>query len=145
MVKNLRKSIKWSLRDRGAHNSVKLVILAILLLYSCKRAQAGQARSLQSGSATAQHWCDDIVTATLHISVHILLHVRTELAWSVYKSSPLMNVNYRNDHKNSYCYVIVWRRSTMKYGIWLFTGEYGGYGRLSKIGDWISSFISWHM
>jgi len=53
-----------------------------------------------------------------------------------------MNVNYRNDHKNSYCYVIVWRRSTMKYGIWLFTGEHGGYGWLSAIGDWIKAITS---
>jgi len=55
MVKKLQKSIERSLRNRGARNSVKLVILAILLQYSCKHAQAGQARSLQSGSATAQH------------------------------------------------------------------------------------------
>jgi len=44
MVKKLRKSIERerSLRNRGARNSVKLVILAILLLlYSCKRAQFG--------------------------------------------------------------------------------------------------------
>jgi len=73
MVKKLRKSIERSLRNRGARNSVKLVILAILLLYSSKRAQAG-------------------------------------------------------------------RRNTMKYGIWLFTGEYGGYGWLSMIGDWITDY-----
>jgi len=71
MVKKLRKSIERSLRNRGARNSVKLVILAILLLYSCKRAQAG-------------------------------------------------------------------RRSPMKYGIWFFTGKYGGYGWLSAIGHWIN-------
>jgi len=44
MVKKLRKTIERSLRKRGARNSVQLVILAILLLYSCKRAQAGQSR-----------------------------------------------------------------------------------------------------
>jgi len=27
----------------------------------------------------------------------------------------------------------------MKYGIWLFTGEYGGYGWLSTIGDRINN------
>jgi len=67
--------------------------------------------------------------------------MRTEWAWSIYKSSPLVNVNFGNDHKNSYCYVIVWRRSTMKYGIWLFIGEYGGYGWLSTIGDWITGYV----
>jgi len=41
MVKKLRKSTERSLRNRRARNSVKLVILAILLLYSCKRAQFG--------------------------------------------------------------------------------------------------------
>jgi len=56
-----------------------------------------------------------------------------------------MNVNYLNDYKNFYCYVIVWGRSTMNYRIgyfWLFTGEYGGYGWLSTIGDWIKTVIT---
>jgi len=30
----------------------------------------------------------------------------------------------------------------MKYGIWLFTGKYGGYGWLSTIGDWIKQFYT---
>jgi len=87
MVKKLRKSIERSLRNRGAHNSVKFVILAILPLYSCKRAQAGRRSTMKYGIWLFTGECEDMAgyqrqaigLSSMHVRVYVSFSSRVSM------------------------------------------------------------------